>query len=130
MRHAPQVRTENAPYQGYRRAGHAGSDKGPGWKSRIGQNRFPPGPGNPRNFPGAPTTIAHRGTIALSINASLQITGFYVDANAVRHGFAHAAEDKVILDLVAAANTTVASENPRFGGRQSNLSAPFIRPTP
>ena len=36
---------------------------------------------------GAPTTIKHRGTTPLSINAAGDITGLYVDANAVRHGF-------------------------------------------
>ncbi len=39
------------------------------------------------DVPGAPTTTKHRGTIALSINSAGSITGIYVDANAVRHGF-------------------------------------------
>jgi len=39
------------------------------------------------DVPGAPTTIGHRGTLPMSINAGGDITGFYVDANDVRHGF-------------------------------------------
>ena len=36
---------------------------------------------------GAPTAIKHRGTVPLSVNAAGDITGLYVDASAVRHGF-------------------------------------------
>lgn len=36
---------------------------------------------------GAPTNTKHRGTVPLNINAAGDITGFYVDVNAVRHGF-------------------------------------------
>jgi hypothetical protein len=39
------------------------------------------------DVPGAPTTTKHRGTVPLAIDAGGDITGFYVNANAVRHGF-------------------------------------------
>ena len=39
------------------------------------------------DVPGVPTTIGHRGTLPLSINAGGDITGFYVDSSDVRHGF-------------------------------------------
>jgi len=37
--------------------------------------------------PGAPTTIGHRGTLPMSIDAGGDVAGFYVDANDIRHGF-------------------------------------------
>src|SRR5713101_2430170 len=40
---------------------------------------------------GAPTNIGHRGTLPISMNTGGDITGFYVDANDVRHGFVRAA---------------------------------------
>jgi len=39
------------------------------------------------DVPGAPTTTPHRGTSPDSINGAGDITGLYVDAGAVRHGF-------------------------------------------
>jgi hypothetical protein len=45
----------------------------------------------PIDVPGAPTNIGHRGTLPISMNAGGDITGFYVDANDVRHGFLRAA---------------------------------------
>jgi hypothetical protein len=39
------------------------------------------------DVPGAPMSAGHRGTLPISMNAGGDITGFYVDANAVRHGF-------------------------------------------
>src|SRR6266852_2356724 len=43
------------------------------------------------DVPGAPTNIGHRGTLPISMNTGGDITGFYVDANDVRHGFVRAA---------------------------------------
>lgn len=39
------------------------------------------------DVPSAPTSTKHRGTVALRINDSGEITGMYVDSNDVRHGF-------------------------------------------
>ena len=39
------------------------------------------------DVPGVPTTLGHRGTLPLSINTGGDITGFYVDASDIRHGF-------------------------------------------
>ena len=43
------------------------------------------------DVPGAPTNIKHRGTSPLSMNEADTITGFYVDASTVRHGFVRSA---------------------------------------
>src|SRR5262249_41389776 len=43
------------------------------------------------DVPAAPTTVGHRGTLPMSINAGGTITGFYVDAGDVRHGFVRSA---------------------------------------
>ena len=43
------------------------------------------------DVPGAPTTLGHRGTLPMSLNAGGVITGFYVDSADVRHGFVRSA---------------------------------------
>lgn len=45
----------------------------------------------PFDAPGAPTAIRHRGTVPFGMNAGGDITGQWVDASAVRHGFMRAA---------------------------------------
>jgi len=39
------------------------------------------------DVPGAPTTVRHRGTIPFAIDTAGDITGYYVDTSAIRHGF-------------------------------------------
>jgi hypothetical protein len=41
----------------------------------------------PFDVPSAPTSMGHRGTLPISMNAGGNIAGFYIDANDVRHGF-------------------------------------------
>ena len=62
------------------------------------------------DVPGAPTTIGHRGTLPMSINVGGDITGFYVDANDVRHGFLRAAATGTItapIDAPGAGTTAI-----------------------
>lgn len=51
------------------------------------------------DVPGAPTTIGHRGTLPISMNAGGDITGFYVDANDVQHGFVRTANGMIIAPI-------------------------------
>src|SRR6266851_9014766 len=51
---------------------------------------------------GAPTNIGHRGTLPISMNTGGDITGFYVDANDVRHGFVRAAATGTITAAIDA----------------------------
>ena len=55
----------------------------------------------PFDVPGAPTAIGHRGTVPLSINGGGDITGEYVDVNAVRHGFVRLAASGMITPFDA-----------------------------
>ena len=48
------------------------------------------------DVPGAPTSIGHRGTVPISMNVGGDITGFFVDASDVRHGFVRAASSGAV----------------------------------
>ena len=73
------------------------------------------------DFTGAPTTIKHRGTTALSINAGGNITGVYVDANAVRHGFVRTVANGTAS--FAAFNVSAAGTSSTQGTIPTNIDA-------
>ncbi len=60
---------------------------------------------------GAPTTVGHRGTTPISIDAAGDITGIYIDTNAVRHGFVRS---------VSTGTATFATFNITGAGTNSN----------
>lgn len=64
----------------------------------------------PFDVTGAPTAIRHRGTVPLSSNAGGDITGFFVDAGAVRHGFVRIAASGTISTFDAPGAGTASTE--------------------
>lgn len=67
---------------------------------------------------GAPTNIGHRGSAPLSINTTGEITGMYVDGNAVRHGFVRATDG-----TFTTFDTPGAGSNPTLGTIAMSVNA-------
>jgi len=59
------------------------------------------------DVPGAPTSLGHRGTIPISINTGGDITGFFVDGGAIRHGFVRSAAGNFTTFDVSGAGTSL-----------------------